>query len=224
MNGYADVKDSPRPLASLDMALVKLAYAADLPGPEEALRKLSESGGVPAAPRLAPPAPSGGPRAALAVAAPVAAPSAAPRLTKFEDVVAMARAKRDVALLRALEHDMRIARFEPGRIEFTPTASASPTLAPMLAKKLQDWTGERWMIAIARDAAAAPTLRETAEAREEQKREGAAAHPVVRKVMEQFPGARIVAVRAPEVLAPEAPPPTDDDVGYSEPPAEDDDL
>jgi DNA polymerase-3 subunit gamma/tau len=227
MAGYADVKDSPRPLASLDMALVKLAYAADLPGPEEALRKLSEGGAV-AAPRLAPSSPSGGPRAgAAAVApapAPVAAPSAAPRLAKFEDVVALARAKRDVALLRALEHDMRIARFETGRIEFTPIASAQPTLAATLAKKLQDWTGERWMIVIARDAAAAPTLRETAEAREVEKREGAAAHPVVRKVMEQFPGARIVAVRAPEVHAPEAPPPTDEDVGYGEPPGDDDDL
>ncbi len=90
-----------------------------------------------------------------------AAPSAAPRLLKFEDVVALARAKRDVALTRALEHDMRIARFEPGRIEFTPTPTASPTLAPTLAKKLGEWTGERWMIAIAQGATA-PTLRETA--------------------------------------------------------------
>jgi DNA polymerase-3 subunit gamma/tau len=223
MNGYADVKDSPRPLASLDMALVKLAYAADLPGPEEALRKLSEGGAV-AAPRLAPPSPSAGPRASALAVAPAPTPAAAPRLAKFDDVVALARLKRDVVLLRALEHDMRIARFEPGRIEFTPTATAQPTLAPMLAKKLQDWTGERWMIAIARDAAAAPTLRETAEAREVEKREGAAAHPVVRKVMEQFPGARIVAVRAPEVHAPEAPPPTDEDVGYGEPPGDDEDF
>ncbi len=67
MNGYADVKDSPRPLASLDMALVRLAYAADLPGPEEALRKLAEGGAIPA-PRAAPPAPSAGPRASAALA------------------------------------------------------------------------------------------------------------------------------------------------------------
>jgi DNA polymerase-3 subunit gamma/tau len=228
MNGYADVKDSPRPLASLDMALVKLAYAADLPGPEEALRKLADSGAV-AAPRIAPPSPSGGARASVAFApAPVAvataAPAAAPRLAKFEDLVALAREKRDVALVRALEHDMRIARFEPGRIEFTPVATAQPTLAPTLAKKLLDWTGERWMIAIARDAATAPTLRETAKAKEDEKRDGAAAHPVVRKVLEQFPGARIVAVRAPEVQAPEAPPPADEDVGYGEPPGEDDEI
>ena len=53
MNGYEDVKDSPRPLASLEMALIRIAYAADLPSPEEALRKLAEGGAV-AAPRPAP--------------------------------------------------------------------------------------------------------------------------------------------------------------------------
>jgi DNA polymerase-3 subunit gamma/tau len=219
MGGYADVKDSPRPLASLDMALARLAYGADLPGPEEAYRKLAEGGALPA-PAPPRPAPSGGARAALAAAP---APASAPRLAKFEDVVAMARDKRDLSLLRALEHDMRIVRFEPGRIEFTPTASAAPTLAANLSKKLQDWTGERWMIAIAQGATA-PTLGETRQAKEEEKREGAASHPVVRKVMDLFPGAKIVAVRAPEVAPPEAPPPTDEDVGYADPGLDEEDF
>jgi DNA polymerase-3 subunit gamma/tau len=215
MNGYADVKDSPRPLASLDMAIVRLAYGADLPGPEEALRKLGQGGALPAPRAAPPPSPSSSPRANLALA-PAAAPAAAPRLARFEDVVALAREKRDIALLRALEHDMRVVRFETGHIEFTPTASASPTLANMLGKKLGDWTGERWMISIGQGATA-PTLGEKRQAKEDEKRDGAAAHPVVRKVLELFPGARIVAVRAPEVQAPEAPPPTDEDIGYSEP-------
>ncbi len=214
MNGYADVKDSPRPLASLDMAIVRIAYAADLPGPEEALRKLSEGGAPPA--RLAPVAPGSGGSAPRAALAPAPAPVQSLRLVRFEDVVALARTKRDVALLRALEHEMRIVRFEPGRIEFTPTPGAAPTLAAMLGKKLTDWTGERWMIAIAQGATT-PTLRETAQAKEEVKRDGAAAHPVVRKVLDLFPGAQIVAVRAPEVAVPEAPPPTDEDVGYVDP-------
>ena len=215
MNGYGDVKDSPRPLASLDMAIVRIAYAADLPGPEEALRKLSEGGALPARPRPVAPALGGAaPRASVALApAPAPAPTQGVRLVRFEDVVALARTKRDVALLRALEHDMRIVRFEPGRIEFTPTPTAAPTLAATLAKKLGDWTGERWMIAIAQGATA-PTLREERQAKEEEKRDGAAAHPVVRKVLDLFPGAKIVAVRAPEVAVPEAPPPTDEDVGY----------
>jgi DNA polymerase III subunit gamma/tau len=200
------------------MALARLAYAADLPGPEEALRKLGDGGAIPAPAPRAPPAPVGGPQAAAL--APVASAPPGPTLARFADVVALARSRRDLAFVRALEHDMRVVRYEPGRIEFTPNADAAPTLAATLAKKLQDWTGQRWMVAVV-PGGVAPTLRESAAAAEEQKREGVAAHPVVRKVLDQFPGAKIVAVRAPETAPPEAPPPTDEDVGYAEPLDED---
>ena len=33
LKGVEDVKDSPRPLASAEMALIRLAYASDLPTP-----------------------------------------------------------------------------------------------------------------------------------------------------------------------------------------------
>ena len=68
LKGVEDVKDSPRPLASAEMALIRLAYASDLPTPEEALRKLSQATD---GPRHAPPLPpvGGGPRASMRLAA-----------------------------------------------------------------------------------------------------------------------------------------------------------
>jgi DNA polymerase-3 subunit gamma/tau len=62
-------------------------------------------------------------------------------------------------------------------------------------RKLQDWTGTRWMVAIS-SAAGAPTLREQAEAKERERRVGVQADPVVRSVLERFPGAEIIAVRS----------------------------
>ncbi len=56
LKGVEDVKDSPRPLASAEMALIRLAYASDLPTPEETIRKLSQTTD---GPRHAPPLPSG---------------------------------------------------------------------------------------------------------------------------------------------------------------------
>jgi DNA polymerase-3 subunit gamma/tau len=237
LKGVEDVKDSPRPLASADMALIRLAYATDLPTPEDALRKLAEV--TESAPRHAPPLPPvGGPRASLggsvavkerAPAPPAAVPASAPgptaRLARFEDVVALARAKRDIQLVQALEHEVRLDRFDRGHIALSLVGSASPALAQTLAKRLQEWTGERWMVALVQGASA-PTLREQADRREAEKASDAAAHPLVRKVLERFKGARIVDVRAPEA----APPPSaaaqsDDDVAYADSePAVDDDL
>ena len=235
LKGVDDVKDFPRPLASAEMALIRLAYATELPSPEDALRKLAET--TESTPRHAPPLPpAGGPRAtssgggAVAERAPVAAaaanaPSSATRLARFEDVVALARAKRDIQLVQALEHDVRLDRFEPGHIALSLVEGASATLAQTLAKRLQEWTGERWMVALVQGASA-PTLRELADKRAAEKTSGAAAHPLVRKVLERFKGARIVEVRAPEAAAP---PPgaaqADDEVAYADSePANDDDL
>ena len=210
LKGVQDVKDSPRPLASAEMALIRLGYAADLPSPEDALRKLAEA--ADAAPRIAPQAPpprgpaaSGSALRAVAQASPappvarsvaaVASPSV--RLARFEDVVALARAKRDIQLQAALESDVRLVRFEAGRIEFSLTEGASPQIAQTLSRRLQEWTGERWMITLVAGSKA-PTLRENAEAREQQRLSGVAANPLVRKVMARFPGAQIVQVRSPD--------------------------
>ncbi len=231
IKGVEDVKDSPRPLASAEMALIRLAFAADLPTPEDALRKLAESSE--AAPRLAPVGaarsqPSGGTASALRVAAPpvpdAPAPNAsarAPLLARFEDVAALARSKRDIRLCQALEGDVRLARFEPGRIEFSLVEGASPSIVQALSQRLAEWTGERWMVTLAAGASA-PTLREREAARRSERLSGVADHPVVRKILERFPGARIVDVRAPEA-APAAPAPAgDDEVGYADSLGDDD--
>ncbi|MBV8794854.1 MAG: DNA polymerase III subunit gamma/tau [Hyphomicrobiales bacterium] len=226
LKGVEDVKDSPRPLASAEMALIRLAYASDLPGPEETIRKLSQATD---APRHAPPVPSGGggARASMRLAATEPAPVASapspppsvvvPRLARFDDVVALARSKRDIQLVQSLERDVRLARFEQGSIAFTLVDGAEPGLAQTLSRRLQEWTGERWIVAL-QGGSTAPTLRETAEAREAERTSNAASHPLVQKVLDRFKGARIVDVRRPET--PEAPSPAagevDEEVSYAD--------
>ena len=245
IKGVEDVKTSPRPLASAEMALIRLAFVADLPTPEDALRRLAEGGDAPA--RLAPigaaspapvsapvsAAPSPRPSASLSEGAALRAPAPqgdalakrapappGPRLARFEDVVALARAKRDIRMATALEAEVRLARFEPGRVEFSLVEGASPDLVQALSRRLAEWTGERWMVTLAAGASA-PTLREAANARRDECFGGAGEHPVVRKVLERFPGAKIVDVRGPDAAAVDPPAPAapasapgDDDVAY----------
>jgi len=233
LKGVEDIKDSPRPLASAEMAVIRLAYASELPSPEDALRRLAGNP-EPARAPMASPSPSGGaPRGQISVAAVAAAPLSAPpapspsgpRLARFEDVVALARSKRDLQLVHGLEREVRLARFEQGRIEFSLTPGASPALAQTLARKLGEWTGDRWLTALVQGATAA-TIHELAQARQNERLEGVAAHPLVRKVMERFPGAKIVEVRGPEAPpAPIAASTGDDDIGYADAePVEDEDL
>jgi DNA polymerase-3 subunit gamma/tau len=236
LKGIGEVKQADRPVMAAEMVLVRLAHAADLPTPDEALKALRDgSGGISGGGAPAPRPPSGGGNTALAARpvlasanpSPISMPAAAPRaavapqsqLASLEDVVALASQHRDVTLKIALERDVRPVRFEPGRIEFSLTPGASRTLATDLSRKLREWTGQTWMVAVV-TAEGGATLREQAEAEKGRRESDAAAHPAVKAVLERFPGARIVDVRDPRVAAaetPVAPLPEDDYLPEAEP-------
>ncbi|MGO9942661.1 MAG: DNA polymerase III subunit gamma/tau [Rhodoblastus sp.] len=244
LKGVQETRDSPRPLAAADMVLVRLAYAADLPSPEEVLKRLSQPVENPGAssPRGGAPPPSGSSGAARSAprlaatqpylappppAAPESPPENTPRLVlkSFAELVALAGTQRDIQIKTALERDVRLVRFESGLLEFSLAPGGSPGLPAQLTRKLQDWTGQRWMVALS-TASGAPSLLEQAAAKENQRRVGVQAHPLVRATLEQFPGAVIVAVRGgeaePAAMSSENTPVEADDVGYVEDSQDDD--
>lgn len=218
LKGISEVKQADRPVMAAEMVLVRLAHAADLPTPDEALKLLRDgSGAIPpgngnghggGAPRP----PSGGGNTALAARpilasanpapAPVARPVAAPAaiVASLEDVIALASQHRDITLKLALERDIRPVRFEAGRIEFSLAEGASRTLAQDLSRRLKEWTGQTWMVAVVNEEGGA-TLREQAAAAKGRRESDAAAHPSVKAVLERFPGARIIDVRDPRAIA-----------------------
>jgi DNA polymerase III subunit gamma/tau len=239
LKGVQEVKDSPRPLASADMILVRLAYAAELPTPDEALRKIASSGSTDAGPSSSPPGSSrartgamggGGSVARAAEPLPQSAPRAASdqapllHLAKFEDLVALAASRRDIQLKLALERDVRLIRFEEGSIEFSLGPGASAQLAQHLMRRLQEWTGQRWMVAISK-AEGAPSLKEQAAAIAKDARTGVEADPLVQSVLAAFPGAQVVDVRstatppaAAEIVE------TNDEIAYADQIYTEDDL
>ncbi|MCL2453651.1 MAG: DNA polymerase III subunit gamma/tau, partial [Alphaproteobacteria bacterium] len=211
LKGLREVKESPRPLAAADMVLVRIGYAADLPTPDEALRKLAARTGGEVPERSMPgknPPGSGSvirasSAAALAAAPRESIPAAPPvRLSRFEDVVALAGEHRDIQMKLALERDVRLVRFEPGQIEFSLKAGASPQLAQTLTRRLLDWTGNRWMVVVS-STEGYPSLKEQEEARVRETFSGVSGEPLVQSVLAAFPGAEIIAVR-PLEPAPEA--------------------
>ncbi len=110
---------------------------------------------------------------------------------------------RDGLLLVEVKRHVRLARYAPGRIEFTPTDDAPADLAQRLAQRLQAWTGVRWGVTMVQGATT-PTLYETENARELALKQEALAHPLVQAVVAAFPKARITKIRTPEDIAAEA--------------------
>ncbi|WP_209001769.1 DNA polymerase III subunit gamma/tau [Stappia albiluteola] len=157
---------------------------------------------VQSAPREdAPPAPVAEPQPQAQPEPAVAGPRS------LAECAALAGEKRDIPLKVSIERQVRLVKFEPGRIEFQPTPDADPDLAGQLGRKLSDWTGTRW-IAIVSRTQGRPTLHEEKVAAQHQLLSDARAEPAVASLLSAFPGAEVVDVRinSPESDMPPADP------------------
>jgi DNA polymerase-3 subunit gamma/tau len=228
LKGITEAQAATRPAAAAEMVLVRIAYVADMPTPDEAIRMLEQNGGASpviagnGAPRSAPapgtssmqPASGRGgisssrasadisPRSQMTAPLPeTQSAPAALRIASFPELVALAGEKRDLLTKAALEADVRLVRIEDGRLEVALERSAARTLINDLSRKLEQWTGRRWTVIVSNEAGQ-PTLRSQNEVQKNQRERAAEADPRVKEVLARFPGAKVVEVRK---LAPEPP-------------------
>ncbi len=202
LKGLVEVESAPDRRAASEMVLIRLCHVADVPPPGDLVRKLLAERAAPGtpAPPTPPSAPPPGPAmravaggAAVLAAAPAPVPAEAPRLAGFRDVVALCSG-RDPTLHSHLRHSVHLVRFHPGVIELRPEPVAPRDLAPRLGALLLAETGKRWTIALS-TAPGEPTLGEQEQSADTQRRHAATEHPLVRAILEAFPGATIAAVR-----------------------------
>ncbi|MEX2518544.1 MAG: DNA polymerase III subunit gamma/tau, partial [Paracoccaceae bacterium] len=131
LKALEEVGRAPNAMMAAEMAVIRLTHVADLPPPEDIVRRLTEAPRD--APRPAGPAGGGsggggGGAQAQSVAAIEERPAPAPRassaaLAEYQsmtEIVALIREKRDIKFLADVEDFVRIVRFAPGRIEFSP--------------------------------------------------------------------------------------------------------
>ena len=248
LKGAGEVQLAPQPMTALEMLIVRLCYAAELPTPADLVARLESRDGTkaPAAARSAPaaPAPETGPTqpppagtgrrapepplparappppagtipagAALPADTPVpaaglsepspdappdtatSAPAAAPP-ADFRALVDLFRNRKEMVLYGQLYNSVHPVSFDAGRLEIRPAAGAGPDLAGRVAALLQDWTGERWIVAVSGEAGA-PTLKQQDEAARQRLMEDAAQDPLVRAVLDRFEGSTLTNVTGP---------------------------
>ncbi len=212
LKALEEVAMAPNAMMAAEMAVIRLTHVADLPSPEELVRKLQDAtpppGGGPSGSRPASqgggttaisgkPAPThatpNGPSASGAQTAVVLETDALQHYARFEDVVELIRTHRDVKLLVEVETGLRLVSYQPGRIEVNPTPDAARDLVGRLGARLQAWTGNRWAISVADGGG--PTIAETRDAAENAMLQEAQEHPLVKAVIAAFPKAKITEIR-----------------------------
>ena len=141
--------------------------------------------------------------------APAEPERALPEPASFAELVALFAERREAILHAHLFGNVHLVHFEPGRIELRPNDQAPVNLASRIGTLLGEWTGRRWVVAIASEPGQ-PTLAEQALQAEDDRRRKAAGHPLVKAVLAGFPGATIEAVRDLATPPPTEPNPAED--------------
>ena len=224
--GIPEVQTAPKPIAAAEMVLVRIAYAADLPTPDEVVRSLEQNGapgrqpGGASPPPAAPPSAEarsspgrgeaprtetarGTPRMALApnlAADPIRdaqpAPETAPQV--------IARFEDLIALAAEMRDLQTKAALERDiRLVRCENGRLEIALEPSASKALVGELGRKlsdWTgrrwMVVVSTEPGQPTLRSQQEARRTALENDIRADPLVQAVLAKFPGAEIVAVRS----------------------------
>ncbi|MCZ6763878.1 MAG: DNA polymerase III subunit gamma/tau [Alphaproteobacteria bacterium] len=214
LKGIGEIQTAPAAYPAAEMVLIRLAYAAELPPPGDLVNRLQQASetGAPAqsAPESAPqPVPSGGTTARLrqvagggsreSVSQPVAqtevqtGAEAQTEPQSFADLVETFGLRREVDLKGHLFHNVHLVAFEPGRLEIRPTEQAPRDLTGRVVRCLRDWFGPHWHVTVSSAAGDLP-LAEQARAAAVADYDTAVQDPLVKAVLDIFPGARIAKV------------------------------
>jgi DNA polymerase-3 subunit gamma/tau len=212
LKGINEVSYAGQPLLAAEMVLIRLAHAADLPSGEDLLKLAKQN----------PPAEKSSPIVmaqplkrdqpvvetvgSLAMkpelsAPPPLAPTETRAFSSFADIIALVVEKRDVKLKGDLERFVRPIRVAAGQIELALEQGASPGLPGELSRKLEAWTGRRWMVLVAKEGGDKPLALQKKDAKESAFRE-AREEPFVQAILKRFPGSAVTDVRDPETLKP----------------------
>ena len=209
LKGHGEVTHAPDAAASCEMLIIRLAHSALMPTPGDILKKLPTN--------LATPNTSPSPNKALQSApaesssdgnshstANAAEKSRADQSNSHDedqsampqnliDIVTLAEANNEMLLAARIRNHLRLVGIQQGHLEISLSGNAPDALAGDLAKKLSQWTGQRWLVSLS-DKGGTKTLAEDASEAAAKVHNAIAMDPLVTKVLEVFPGATIDAI------------------------------
>ena len=101
--------------------------------------------------------------------------------------MALADEMREGSLRTHLMTDMRLVHFEQGQIEFSPSPQAPRDLAQLLSVFLEKYSHQRWVVSVSAEQGN-NTISEQREALMETLRAELSEEPLVKAVLDIFPG------------------------------------
>ena len=205
IKGITELNLAPSAVEALEMILLRVAYSASLPTPYEILndvKKNSNLNAVITSQAQQPPAVIE--KKNNLVETPVSQEYLT--FNQIEDLLAYLEQTKKALLEYSVKNDVSISSFENGRIVMNISANVHQDFIMNLHKLLTDVTGKKWEIDVVRGPLG-ETIADKEKSVVEATKKNVAEYPLVKKILEEFKGAKIETVirKNLETLAEEEP-------------------
>ena len=111
-------------------------------------------------------------------------------INSFEKLVEIVNHKKEIELKFDLERNVRVVKFEKGKIDISFNEKLSKNFVRSLTEKLKLWTGERWIISLSKETGES-TIFENKEIYKKKLLHEALESEVYKKIKENFPDAEL---------------------------------
>lgn len=180
LKGHDEVRTGPDPLVSLQMALLRILHAAQMPDPGKLAKRIEE---IAASGIVAVPAGEAAPSAPASLAA---APEAS-----WAALVEQVDAAGQLRIAQIMRDRVRVIELGPERLVYEQADSFPDNPEADIREALFKITGKRWMIERG-TGASQPSLREAAEAEAAAEDVRIRSDPLVKAAFDAFPDAELI--------------------------------
>lgn len=209
LKGVIEIKQADNPLKALEMLVVRLGYAADLPSPAQMIEDIKKNG-ITTEPRpttIIKPAVASEAVSAVSIEVPVMMPEKTLPISESEqpvepflkietiaDMAKLARDKREMLLAFNIENHVRPIEITPGKLVCAFTDEAPDHLSFTLSQFLTKHAGIKWTVET-REKSVGKTQNEVKAEEKNQQLEKLKQDDVVASVLNAFKGAKIEQVK-----------------------------
>lgn len=184
LKGIGEVKQSSNYLMAGEMIIVRIGYMSDLPSPASIIADI-KSGKIEGV--MSKPANSGfedtEPKKKLLS-----------KVDNFNELVELFKQKSEVLLYSWLMSDVHLVNFEQEKLEIRVSGAIPSDFASRISKKLSEWTGSNWIVAISKEKGQ-PTIAQQRESAEDAVINEASKDEDVSRILNAFPGASVANVK-----------------------------
>jgi DNA polymerase-3 subunit gamma/tau len=198
LKGLEEVKTAFDPYASFEMVLIRLAFAASLPTPEEILRNMSSD--APIAKRADN---SNEPSTSIET-------TRFPRrneedsksnhsILNFNDILSLLYNSDEMMLYHQLKNDVQFVKLEGQKLSLKLLSSAAKNLPQILTDMLYKLTQQKWSI-IAASEAGQDTVAEQEKKTEALEKQKISEHPAVQEILNTFTDMEIIDIKTSNAI------------------------